>query len=162
MCRFCFYCNYPPSGQRSFGPMRAQLIYGLDYYEKANDNIISLAMIETREAVENIDDILSVPNLTGIYIGPGDMSSSYGLKPKFDIKDDPVFSNIKMIVKKAEENGKIAGIHNGTTEYAKEMINLGYQFVTVSSDFRSMTTHAQSIINEMKSDVKDQTSSSTY
>ena len=53
-------------------------------------------------------------------------------------------------------------MHNGTTTYAKEMINLGYQFVTVSSDFRSMTTHAQSIINEMKSDVKDQTSSSTY
>ena len=119
-------------------------------------------MIETKEAVENIDEILSVPNLTGIYIGPGDMSSSYGERPQFDIKKDPVYSNIKMIVKKAKEKGKIAGIHNGTVEYAKEMINLGYQFVTVSSDFRSMTTHAQSIVNKMKNDFKDQTSSSTY
>ena len=69
-----------------------------------------------------------------------------------------------MIVTKAKEKGKIAGIHNGTTEYAKEMVNLGYQFVTVSSDFRSMTTHAQSIVEEMKNDHKDQTfkSSSTY
>ena len=67
-----------------------------------------------------------------------------------------------MIVKKAKEKGKIAGIHNGTTDYAKEMINIGYQFVTVSSDYRSMTTHAQSILNEMKDDIKNQTSSSTY
>lgn len=161
---FVSYCNYPPIGQRSFGPMRAQIIYGSDYYERANDNIISLAMIETKEAVDNIDEILSVPNLTGVYIGPGDMSSSYGKKPQFDIREDPVFSNIKMIVTKAKEKGKIAGIHNGTTEYAKEMVNLGYQFVTVSSDFRSMTTHAQSIVEEMKNDHKDQTfkSSSTY
>jgi len=159
---FVSYCNYPPKGQRSFGPMRAQLIYGSDYYSNANDNIISLAMVETRESVDNIDEILSVPNLTGIYIGPGDMSSSYGKKPKFDIREDPVYSNIKMIVKKAKEKGKIAGIHNGTTDYAKEMINLGYRFVTISSDFRSMITHAQGIINEMKNALKDQTSSSTY
>jgi len=122
---FVSYCNYPPNGQRSFGPMRAQLVYGSDYYEKANENIISLAMIETKEAVDNIDDILSVKSLTGIYIGPGDMSSSYGKKPQFDIKDEPVLSNIKMIVKKAKEKGKIAGIHNGSTNYAKEMIELG-------------------------------------
>ena len=58
-------------------------------------------MIETQQAVDNLDDILSVPNLTGVYIGPADMSSSYGMKPKFDVKEDPVFSNIKLIAKKA-------------------------------------------------------------
>ena len=159
---FVSYCNYPPKGQRSFGPMRAQLLYGSDYYEKSNDQIISLAMIETKEAVENIDEILSVPNLTGVYIGPGDMCSSYGLKPKFDVKEDPVYSNIRMIVKKAKEKGKIAGIHNGTTTYAKEMIELGYKFVTVSSDFRSMSNHAQNVVNEMKNKKNKKSQSSTY
>ena len=151
---FVSYCNYPPIGQRSFGPMRAQMVYGSDYYENSNNNIISLAMIETKEAVENIDDILSVKNLSGIYIGPGDMSSSYGKKPQFDITEDPVYSNIIKIAKKAKEHGKVAGIHNGTTSYAKEMIKIGYQFVTVSSDFRSMTAHAQLIVDEMK-DIKE-------
>ena len=159
---FVSYCNYPPNGQRSFGPMRAQLIYGRDYYEYANREIVSLAMIETKEAVENIDGILSVPNLTGVYIGPGDMCSSYGLKPSFDVKDDPVYGNIKMIAKKAKEKGKIAGIHNGTTSYAKEMIDIGYQFVTVSSDFRSMTSHAQQIVDEMKNKISNKSTSSTY
>ena len=142
--------------------MRAQLIYGSDYYESANDNIISLAMIETKEAVENIDEILSVPHLTGVYIGPGDMSSSYGKKPQFDIKEDPVYSKIKMIVKKAKERGKIAGIHNGSTAYTKEMIDLGYNFVTISSDFRSMITHAQSVVNQMKSNFEEEKNKSTY
>ena len=99
--------------------MRAQLIHGSNYFEKANENILSFAMIETQQAVDNLDDILSVPNLTGVYIGPADMSSSYGMKPKFDVKEDPVFSNIKLIAKKANEYGKIAGIHNGTTQVCK-------------------------------------------
>ena len=159
---FVSYCNYPPKGQRSFGPMRAQLIYGRDYYEYANSEIVSLAMIETKEAVENIDDILSVPNLTGVYIGPGDMCSSYGLKPSFDVKNDPVYGNIKMIARKAKEKGKIAGIHNGTTSYAKEMIDIGYQFVTISSDFRSMISHAQKIVDEMKNKISNKSTSSTY
>ena len=160
--KFVSFCYYPPIGQRSFGPMRAQMIYGNNYYEKANDQIISLAMIETKEAVENIDEILSVPKLTGVYIGPADMCSSYGLKPSFDNKIEPIFSNIKMIAKKAKEKGKIAGIHNGTTAYAKEMIDCGFNFVTVSSDFRSMTSHAQSIIDDMKNKEQDKSKSKTY
>ena len=147
---------------RSFGPMRAQLIHGSNYFEKANENILSFAMIETQQAVDNLDEILSVPNLTGVYIGPADMSSSYGMKPQFDVKEDPVFSNIKLIAKKANEYGKIAGIHNGTTQYAKEMIGLGFKLVTISSDFRSMSAHAQSVIDDMKDKTKETSKNEAY
>jgi len=160
--KFVSYCYYSPIGQRSFGPMRAQLVHGSDYHNDANNNILSFAMIETQQAVDNLDQILSVSNLTGVYIGPADMSLSYGLKPKFDVKEDPVFSNIKLIANKAKEHGKIAGIHNGTTEYAKEMIDIGYKLVTISSDFRGMTAFAQSVINEMKEITTTDTKSDTY
>ena len=142
--------------------MRAQLIYGQDYFNNSNQNVMSFAMIETKQAVENLDDIMSVPNLTGVYIGPADMSSSYGLPPKFDVREDPVFSNINFIVKKAKEHGKIAGIHNGTTSYAKEMIRLGYKFVTILSDFRVMSSHSQEIVNEMKNQSSDKSESNSY
>ena len=89
------------------------------------------------------------------------MSLTYGLKPQFDVKEDPVFSNIKLIVNKAKEHGKIAGIHNGTTQYAKEMITLGYQFVTISSDYRAMSSFAQNIVKEMK-EIKKLEESSSY
>ena len=148
--RFVSYCRYPPLGQRSFGPMRAQLVYGSDYLNHANSQIITLAMIETKEAVDNLEAILSVENLNGVYIGPADMSLNYGLEPKFDVREDPVFSNIQLIAKKTKEYGKIAGIHNGSTQYAKEMIELGYKFVTISSDFRAMSSYAQNIVKEMK------------
>ena len=158
--KFVSYCYYPPIGQRSFGPMRAQVVYGSDYYQHANKNIVSLAMIETKEAVENLDSILSVPGLTGIYIGPADMSSSYGLPPKFDVREDPVFSNIKMIAKKAKENGKIAGIHNGSVQYLKEMIEIGFQFTSLLSDFRIMSSHAESLLKQLKDvDTKSDNSS---
>ena len=160
--KFVSYCYYPPIGERSFGPMRAQIVHGSEYFVNANKNILSFAMIETKQAVENIDYILSVPNLTGVYIGPADMSSSYGLTPKFDVKEDPVFSNIKLIAKKAKEYGKIAGIHNGSTSYAKEMISLGYNFVTVLSDFRIMSSYSQKVIDEMKNNEKDNVGSNSY
>ena len=160
--KFVSYCYYPPIGERSFGPMRAQIVHGSEYFVNANKNILSFAMIETKQAVENIDYILSVPNLTGVYIGPADMSSSYGLTPKFDVKEDPVFSNIKLIAKKAKEYGKIAGIHNGSTSYAKEMISLGYNFVTVLSDFRIMSSYSQKVIDEMKNNKKDNVGSNSY
>ena len=160
--KFLSYCYYPPIGQRSFGPMRAQLIHGANYFGQANRNITTFAMIETKQAVENLDEILSVPNLTGVYIGPADMSSSYGLPPKFDVREDPVFSNIKLIAERAKKFGKIAGIHNGSTKYAKEMITLGYKFVTILSDFRVMSSHSQQIIDEMKNQSQDNLNSSSY
>ena len=142
--------------------MRAQMIHGSDYYELANSNIITFAMIETKEAVDNIDEILSVPNLTGVYVGPADMCSSYGSKPRFDVEEEPVYSKIKMIAEKAKKVNKIAGIHNGSTIYAKKMIDLGYKFVTISSDFRSMSAHAQNVVNEMKKTHNNADSNSSY
>ena len=159
---FVSYCKYPPIGKRSFGPIRAQLVHGEDYYENANSNILCFAMIETDEAVKNLDEILSVPDLKGVYIGPADMSINYGLKPKFDVKENPVYENIKLIAKKAKEYGKIAGIHNGTTKYAKEMIDVGFQLVTISSDFRAMTSGAQKVIDEMKEITTNNTKSDSY
>jgi len=159
---FVSYCKYPPIGKRSFGPIRAQLVHGPDYYENANSNILCFAMIETEEAVKNLDEILSVPDLTGVYIGPADMSINYGLKPKFDVKENPVYDNIKLIAKKAKEYGKIAGIHNGTSKYAKEMIDVGFELVTISSDFRAMTSGAQKVIDEMKEITTNNTKSDSY
>jgi len=147
---FVSYCKYPPIGKRSYGPMRSILRYGSNYYEHANKNIITLAMIETQEAIDNLEQILSVKHLDGIYLGPADMSLSFGLKPKFDVKENPVYSNIKIISKKAKKYNKIAGIHNGTIKYAKQMIKLGYNFITISSDYRAMTSHAENIINQIK------------
>ena len=58
--RFVAACRYPPAGIRSFGPLRARLYAGSDYFKEANRTILAIAMIETHSALEHLDEILSV------------------------------------------------------------------------------------------------------
>ena len=68
------YTHYEPRGVRSFGPVRALLYAGADYPVHADDTIVVFAQIETQQALDNLDDILSVEGLDAIYIGPSDLS----------------------------------------------------------------------------------------
>ena len=82
--KFVQACQYPPKGYRSFGPIRASIYGGSDYAKHADSEILKLAMIETKEALEKLDEILDTPNLDGIYIGPADLSLAVGEEPGFD------------------------------------------------------------------------------
>jgi 4-hydroxy-2-oxoheptanedioate aldolase len=141
--------HYQPRGTRSFGPVRALLYGGADYPQHANDTIVVFAMIETRQALDNLDDILSVKGLDAVYIGPSDLSLALGCTPTFDDVDKPVAEAIDHILAKAKEHGLVAGIHNGAPESALKRIEKGFQFVTVSSDARLMAAGAQQVIAKM-------------
>jgi 4-hydroxy-2-oxoheptanedioate aldolase len=143
-------CRYPPKGYRSFGPIRALLYAGADYPKHANNTVIVFAMIETREALHNLDEILSVPGLDAIYVGPADLSNSIGCTPKFDQEEKPVLEAIDFIASKAKQHGVIAGIHNGTPEYAQRMIDKGFRFVTIASDARLMAAKATEVLGKMR------------
>jgi len=83
--RFVQACMYPPKGYRSFGPIRGLIYGGSDYGKNADQEILKLAMIETKEAIEKLDEIMSTPGLDGIYIGPADLTLALGVpEPGFD------------------------------------------------------------------------------
>ena len=147
-------CRYPPDGQRSFGPIRALLYAGADYATHANDTVLSLAMIETRDGLDNLEEIAAVEGLDGFYVGPSDLSLALGCTPKLDQEEAPVVEAIDRIVRVAKENGKAAGIHNMTPEYALRMIDKGYSFVTIGSDARLMVTAAQDVLGVMRGSKK--------
>ena len=120
--------------------------------DHANDEILKLAMIETKEALGNLDDIMSTPGLDGIYIGPADLSLAIGEKPSFDKpKDSATYKEITNILNHAKKNKIFAGIHNGTPEYAQEMLHLGFNLVTFGSDQRFMSAGAKSGVSKLKS-----------
>ena len=144
------YTHYPPRGTRSFGPLRAVLYAGADYVQHANDTIAVFAMIETAEALDNLDDILSVEGLDAIYIGPSDLSLALGCKPTFDDLEPKAFEAVEHILARAKAHGVVAGIHNGTPEAARRRIAKGFQFVTISSDARLMADGAQQVISAMR------------
>ena len=159
---FVSVMRYPPKGTRSFGPIRALYAYGPTYPAEANDQVVGFAMIETRQALENLDEILSVDGLDAVYVGPSDLASSLGFTPRFDPEEPKVVEAIKHIVTRAKAHGVRAGIHNGTADYAKKMIGIGFDLVTVGSDARFMATEAANVAAMMKDRPMPGASAGTY
>ena len=152
-------CLYPSKGYRSFGPVRALLYSGEDYAEHADNEILKLAMIETKEALDKLEEILNTKNLDGIYIGPADLSLAVGEKPGFDKGENTkAYKEILRILEFTKKKNLLAGIHNGTAEYAEKMISKGFDLVTVGSDQRFMSAGAKNVIEKIKG--KKNTSSS--
>ena len=89
-------CLYPPKGKRSNGPIRAAA-YGeaSPYQTIANDEVLVIPMIETQEAIDNLDAILDVPGISGIYVGPSDLGFSLGLKPVLDREEPEIFRDLR-------------------------------------------------------------------
>ena len=139
--------RYPPLGSRSFGPIRARAYSGATpYHEIANDHILILPQIETMEAVGNVEAILDVPGISGIYVGPGDLAFSRGLVPMLDREEPEILAIYETLLAATHARGKIAGIQNGSAAYAVRMVKLGFQFLTVSSDLTCLVMGAREAI----------------
>lgn len=143
-------CRYPPLGMRSFGPHRAMLYGGADYATHANAEMLVLGMIETREGVANLEEILAVEGLDGIYIGPADLALTHGFTPGFDHPDGPMDDLIQQLIERTRRQGKRVGIHNGGAAHARRMLTRGCDLVTVGSDARLLATGARTLLEAME------------
>ncbi len=130
-------CRYAPVGARSFGPIRASMVFGSDYFSWANDEIACIPMVETRQAVEAVDDILSVPGIDAVYVGPADLSITYGLPPGVDNPGTVFDEAIATVVDSCQRHGVTPGIHSISGLAAKRVGN-GFRMITVSSDLQSL------------------------
>ena len=155
-------CHYPPRGNRSFGPIRALIYSGADYPKHANDTVLAIAMIETKTALANLDEITSVPDLDAVYVGPADLANSMGHEPRFDPEEPKVLEAIATILKTAKGKGLRAGIHCMSPVFAKRMMGLGFDFTTLMSDARLMAVKAQEIVAAMKDRPAPGSSGGTY
>ena len=145
-------CLYPPKGRRSNGPIRAGAYgEGTSYQSVANDEVLVIPMIETQEALDNLDAILSTPGLDAIYIGPSDLSISLGYAPGGDKPDEWMMAALQKVLDGCKRHKVQPGIHCGAPSYAKKMIEMGFTFVTVGGDNRFMTMGGQAALQEMRS-----------
>lgn len=133
--RFAGACRYAPAGTRSFGPTRASLVHGADYARAANGFVTTFAMIETAEAMGNLDAILAVEDIDAVYIGPADLGLSLGHVPTL-LPEAPVRQAIAMIRDKALAAGKVAAIHCGSPAMVREMLADGFGLATLQTDAR--------------------------
>jgi 4-hydroxy-2-oxoheptanedioate aldolase len=144
---FVAACRYPPAGKRSNGPIRAG-IYGESnsYQSTANEEVLCIPMIETEEAVDNIEKILDVPGIDAIYIGPSDLGFSMGMVPILDREEPKILSIYEKLLAATKKRGIVAGLHNGSAAYAARMIGLGFQLVTINNDSGLMLQAARGAV----------------
>ncbi|MBI1776284.1 MAG: 2,4-dihydroxyhept-2-ene-1,7-dioic acid aldolase [Proteobacteria bacterium] len=136
-------CLYAPRGYRSYGPIRGGFYGGPDYLDRANDTILPMIQIETAVAVERADEILSVPGLGGIYLGPGDLSITLGLDPRTQMDDTRLWRAIERVLASCVRNKVLPGLYTPNAAWARRAIDLGARLITAGADVGFIRAGAQ-------------------
>jgi 4-hydroxy-2-oxoheptanedioate aldolase len=142
-------CRYPPDGIRGYGPRRAG-VYGMDadeYFQTANDAIIVAGIIESSQAIENIDDIVKVEGFDGVVIGPMDLSISLGCFKQFE---HPLYLQaVEMVRQACRRHGKAMGHGCQSLEHAKQCAALGDTLLLVAGDDAILASEARRFLKEL-------------
>ncbi len=147
-------CRYPPIGARSYGGPRARLYGGVDYFEHANEEIALIVQIEHIDAVNRVDEILSVAGVDGFFIGPSDLAISMGLKPGLDNTDPKHVAAVSKILASGKKHGVAGGIQVGSPEAVNKCIAEGFKFIALSSDEGFMSSAASAAVGKISRDRK--------
>ena len=143
-------CRFPPVGYRSNGPIRAAQYGGSDYVANANDEIIVMAMIETKEGIANLDAICATPGLDAVYIGPADLSFALGMPPRADNPDPLHMATCDKILAAAHKAGIKCVMHCATAAFAAGAVKRGFDMVMVTSDITCLVTGVKREMEELK------------
>jgi 4-hydroxy-2-oxoheptanedioate aldolase len=147
--RFVSFMKFPPVGERSWGPLASMILSGIqpaEYLKGANTACFSFAMIETREALANIDEILAVPGLDAIFMGPSDLSITLSRGVALNLTGPDVEKALDHALARARAAGKIAGAYAPTGERAAEFAKRGFSFIALGSDTVSLRMGAQAAL----------------
>lgn len=150
---FAAAMKYPPVGGRSWGPGRAMLIAGQpdqdSYLAKANEESLAIAMIETREALDNLDSILAVPGIDGIFVGPSDVSVTFTDGEEIRQFGDRTIDVIGEIAERTIAAGKIPCIFTFLPDQLKLARSLGYRMFALNVDSGIIARGAAALLGEI-------------
>lgn len=127
-------CRYPPLGVRGIAGGRAHK-YGLDFMDtlqRSNTEVLVFVQIETKEAVDNVDEILAIEGLDGVLVGPADLSAALGKTLDFETAE--FHQALDKILASAKKAGKPAGFYCNSPKEAKERFAQGFQFANICND----------------------------
>jgi 4-hydroxy-2-oxoheptanedioate aldolase len=134
-------CKYPPHGNRSYGPIRAEHVVGSSSPSELAGSVLCFAMVETRDGLDRLEEIAGTPGLDGIYIGPADLALAIGRTP--GAGGDALDEAIARVRETCESHGLIAGMHCRGGQAANAYAAQGFKLITVgvdSSMFKSTIT----------------------
>jgi 4-hydroxy-2-oxoheptanedioate aldolase len=151
--RFASVAKFPPAGERSWGPQRAMMLQGrtttTDYLREANAATLTLAMIETPAALNEVDDIAATEGIDALFVGPYDLSTALSAGSAQDVSAPEVNRAIDKICAAANKAAKIPGIYCRDAERALAMAKRGFKFITIGSDFGIVREGAAGILKAL-------------
>lgn len=142
-------CLYPPAGRRSFGPVRVGLRDGPGYFQTANDRVLVIPMIETREALEDVEAIAATPGVDALFVGPFDLSIALGLPPG-DNDGKPAFDRALAAVGAAAKRAGVATAVLSNAKLAPRRIAQGFQLVSVVTDLTALQIAARADLEAVR------------
>jgi len=135
--------KYPPTGHRSFGPARAALQDGPGaYFANADRDVVLLAMVETAQAMSNLDEILSVDGLDGVYIGPADLGIALGLGLPTPVPNPKLVEAMHQVQAACARHRKVAAVHSVPGISPRALSEQGFRLVTSGIDMEFMLVGA--------------------
>jgi 4-hydroxy-2-oxoheptanedioate aldolase len=157
--RFASVAKFPPEGERSWGPQRAMSLQGLalqgrtgttDYLREANESTLTLAMIETPAALNDLEDIAEISGIDALFVGPYDLSTALSAGSAQDVNAPEVERAIDKICAAASKAGKIPGIYCRDAARALTMAKRGFKFIAIGSDLAIMHEGAAGILKALR------------
>ncbi|MEP1290962.1 MAG: aldolase/citrate lyase family protein, partial [Nitratireductor sp.] len=149
--RFAAAMKYPPVGQRSWGPTFAMPRRGpqdgQEWLQSQNGATTAFAMIETREALAALDDILAVPGIDGVFVGPSDFSIAWSGGARFDPGLDDMMDAIADIAARAARAGKLAGIYVVDPALCGRYRAMGYGLFALGSEHVYVARGIESLLD---------------
>lgn len=153
--KFVAVAKFPPLGERSWGPNRAMMLGGFadqkDYLRDANAQTVTLAMIETRTAMSNIDAIAATPGIDVLFVGPSDLSITMSDGKALDPHSAEVEATLDKIVVAAKKAGKVAGLYCANADRALATAKRGFSFLAIGSDLGFFRDGANAQLKKLKS-----------
>ncbi|MCD7906143.1 MAG: aldolase/citrate lyase family protein, partial [Clostridium sp.] len=145
------YAKYPSLGHRGASTQRAHTNYDPpkleEYFEIANAKTIILAQIETRQALENVDEIAGVEGLDAVVIGPNDLSIDLGVPGNF--QSQSMKEAERIVVEAAQKAGKASGIITSKTDVIRECRDKGMTVLSCDSEVGMLLKMAKQIMSEL-------------
>jgi 4-hydroxy-2-oxoheptanedioate aldolase len=143
-------CKYFPLGYRSNGANRARFYAGSDYFAHANSELLCFVMIETTQALENLEEIATTPGVDGFYIGPSDLAITMGLEPKLDHDAPQHIEAVQKVVEMAKKHGLQAGIHTTGPEEVIRRYKQGFNLCPLGSDAGFLGAGARKAVADLR------------
>jgi 4-hydroxy-2-oxoheptanedioate aldolase len=143
-------CRFPPVGARSYGPIRASGVIGSKAPADLGGEVVCIVQIETREGLENAEEIAATPGLDGVYIGPADLALGLGLELGSAGEEREHVEALKRIREACRKNGIAVGLYGTSGKSAREYAQQGYSMVNVGVDYQLLTDAVRREVDEAR------------